>query len=187
MSQSRPTWRADPLQWGNGPRTLEVFLEPTCPFSVRAFGKIDPLLQLTGADRITVKLRMQSQPWHMFSGVVVRCVLAASTLEPGKEAARAVLQAVADHREEFEFDEHCGGPNLDATPRDIIRRVEAISGVQLADAFALPGLDREIKWHCRYARQNGIHSSPTFMVDGVVQPTMSSGDTVEQWNQVLTP
>jgi hypothetical protein len=32
--------------------------------------------------------------------------------------------AVAAHREEFEFDRHCSGPNLDATPNDIIRRIE---------------------------------------------------------------
>jgi hypothetical protein len=37
-------WRADPLVWGHGPRVLELFLEPTCPFSVKAFGKLDDLL-----------------------------------------------------------------------------------------------------------------------------------------------
>lgn len=25
-------WHADPLVWGNGPRLLEIFQEPTCPF-----------------------------------------------------------------------------------------------------------------------------------------------------------
>ena len=34
-------WRADPLVWGHGPRIFEVFLEPTCPFSVKVFGKLD--------------------------------------------------------------------------------------------------------------------------------------------------
>jgi len=42
-----------------------VFLEPTCPFSVKAFGKLDDLLDQVGEDRITVKLHLQSQPWHM--------------------------------------------------------------------------------------------------------------------------
>jgi hypothetical protein len=54
------TWRADPLVWGHGPRVFEVFLEPTCPFSVKAFGKLDDLLAQAGEDRITVKLRLQS-------------------------------------------------------------------------------------------------------------------------------
>lgn len=62
-------------------------------------------------------------------------------------ALLAVMAAVAAHREEFEFDRHCRGPNLDATPHDIIRRIERYSGVELADAFAIPDLDREVKWH----------------------------------------
>ena len=94
-------WRADPLVWGHGPRIFEVFLEPTCPFSVRAFGKLEDLLDKAGEDRITVKVRLQSQPWHMYSGVIVRCILAASTFEGGKTAAKSVMAAVAAHREEL--------------------------------------------------------------------------------------
>jgi predicted DsbA family dithiol-disulfide isomerase len=174
-------WRADPLVWGHGARVFEVFLEPTCPFSVKAFGKLDDLLDQAGEDRITIKLRLQSQPWHMYSGVIVRCIVAASTLDSGKAAAKAVMTTVATHREEFEFERHCSGPNLDATPNDIIARIERYSGVKLADAFAIPDLDREVKWHAKYARQNGIHVSPTFMIDGLVKAEMGSGDAVTDW------
>ena len=179
------TRRADPLHWGRGPRSFEVFLEPTCPFSVRAFDKLDELLAAAGADRVTIKIRLQSQPWHMFSGVIVRAVLAASTLPGGKESAKAALAAVAEHREEFEFEKHCRGPNMEATPNQIIRRIEAYSGLELADAFAEPALQVEVKWHTRYARQNGIHVSPTFMVDGLVQADLGSGDPVERWVERL--
>jgi hypothetical protein len=175
------SWRADPLSWGSGPRLFEMFLEPTCPFSVRALGKVDETLALAGADRITIKIRLHSQPWHMYSGVIVRCVLAASTLPGGKEAAKAVLAAVGAHREEFEFSRHAGGPNMDATPNDIITRIEGYSGLKLEEPFAIPDLHREIIRHCKYSRQNGIHVSPTFMIDGLVQPDMGSGDAVSAW------
>jgi hypothetical protein len=174
-------WRADPLTWGRGPRLFEMFLEPTCPFSVRAFGKLDDLLVQAGEDRLTVKIRLQSQPWHMYSGVIVRCVLAASTLRGGKDTAKTILTAIATHREEFEFTKHCSGPNMASTPNDIIARIERFSGIGLAEAFAIPDLDREIKWHCKYGRQNGIHVSPTFMIDGLVQPDISSGEAVSDW------
>ena len=72
------------------------------------------------------KVRLKSQPWHIYSGVIARCILAASTLEGGKTAAKSVM-AVAAHREEFEFDHHCSGPNLDVTSNDIIRRIERYS------------------------------------------------------------
>jgi hypothetical protein len=178
-------WRADPLSWGHGPRIFEMFLEPTCPYSVRAFSKLEDLLTEASEDRITVKLRLQSQPWHMYSGVITRCILAASTLEGGKEAARAVMAAIAAHREEFEFDHHCSGPNLDRTPNQIIAAVETYSNLKLAGAFAIPDLDKEVKWHCKYARQNGIHVSPTFMIDGLIDPKFSSGDAVSTWVATL--
>lgn len=180
-------WRADPLVWGTGPRILEIFQEPTCPYSVRAFNKLDELLALAGETRITIKIRLQSQPWHLYSGVIVRCILAASTLEGGKETAKKVMAAVGAHREEFEFTHHAGGPNMDVTPNGIIERLEAYSGVPLKQAFAIPDLDREMKWHCKYGRQNGIHVSPTFMIDGLVQPDMGSGDAVSAWVSRLLP
>ncbi|MBY0395880.1 MAG: thioredoxin [Thermoleophilia bacterium] len=176
---------ADPLTWGHGPRAFEAFLEPTCPFSVRAFGKLDGLLTSAGAERVTVRIWLHSQPWHMYSGVVVRSVLAASTLAGGKESAKAVLAAVGAHREEFEFEKHCAGPNMDATPNQIIARIEAYSGLPLAEAFAEPALQAEVKRHARYSRQNGIHVSPTFMIDGLVQPDLGSGDPVERWVERL--
>jgi len=173
--------QTQPLEWGYGPRTFEVFLEPTCPFSVKAFNKLSAFLELAGEENVTVKIRLQSQPWHMYSGVIVRCILAASTLPDGKTAAHKVMQAVADHREEFEFTDHCSGPNMQATPEEIIARIERYSGVEVTQAFARPELQTEIKWHCKYARQNGIHVSPTFMVNGLVQADLGSGDDVEVW------
>ncbi|AYD03863.1 thioredoxin [Neorhizobium sp. NCHU2750] len=178
---SSPEHRADPLTWGHGPHLFEMFLEPTCPFSVRAFNKMDALLEQAGEDKITVKLRMQPQPWHMFTGVVTRCVLAASMLDGGKENAKRVLAEVGARREEFEFEKHCKGANMDATPRQIIQRIEAYTGLALQEAFEFPELEAEIKRHAKYARQNGIHVSPTFMVDGLVQADLGSGDPVDVW------
>jgi hypothetical protein len=185
MDMTATSWQADPLVWGAGSRVFEAFLEPTCPYSVRTFNKLDALLEQAGADKITVKIRLQSQPWHLYSGVIVRSILAASTMEGGKETAKKVMAGVAAHREEFEFERHAGGPNMDVTPNQIIGRLERYSGVELKEAFAIPDLDREIKWHCKYARQNGIHVSPTFMIDGLVRPDMSSGDDVETWVKLL--
>jgi hypothetical protein len=73
-----------------------------------------------------------------------------------------------------------GGVRFPSATR-LIRRIERHSGVKVAEAFAIPDLDREVKWHCKYARQNGIHVSPTFMIDGLIQADMSSGDSVADW------
>ncbi|MEN9485648.1 MAG: hypothetical protein RJB37_3528, partial [Pseudomonadota bacterium] len=39
----------------------------------------------------------------------------------------------------------------------------------------------DVKWQAKYARQNGAHVTPTFMVDGLVVADMGSGETVEAW------
>ena len=181
MVEMKSGWRAEPLTWGQGPKVFDVFLEPTCPFSNRAFGKLDETLQSAGANNVTMRLWLHSQPWHLFSGVLTRCALAASTLPEGKGAAKKVLAGVAAPRAEFEPADHCSGPLLDLSPADIIARVEEYSGLKLAEAYALPKLDQEVKRHTKFARQNGIHVSPTFMIDGLVQNDMSSGDAVSAW------
>lgn len=174
-------WHADPLVWGNGPRLFEVFLEPTCPFSVKTFHKLDDFLAQAGESKVRVQLWLQSQPWHLLSPIVTRAIVAASTLDGGKETAKKVMAAVADHREEFVFENHCTGPNRSVTPNDILKRLEDYSDVALTHAFEIPDLDSALKRHAKYARQNGIHSSPTFMVDGLVDPSMGSGDDVSEW------
>ncbi len=176
-----PSWKADPLEWGHGPHDFEIFLEPTCPFSGRAFGKLDAFLALVGPENVTVKIRLQSQPWHMFSGIITRAILAASTTSGGKEAAKALMTAIFADREAYEFTDHATGPNMLETPEGLLARIARASGVDFRQAFDLPGLDQEVKWHCKYARQNGIHVSPTFMIDGIAFPDIGSGESVEDW------
>jgi len=185
LNAQAPQYRADPLVWGRGTRTLEIFVEPTCPFSARAFGKLDDLLHRAGEERLTLKIRLHSQPWHPFSSVVARAILAASTTQGGKSAARTVMAAVFAHREEFDLVDHASGPNLDRSLRDMLNLIERYSGIEVAERFQSLPLDREMKWHAKYARQNGIHTTPTFMVDGLVVPDMSSGDDVETWLRKL--
>src|SRR5699024_5284244 len=74
-------WHADPLVWGEGQRRLEVFLEPTCPFSVKTFYKLDDFLAQAGASKVSVQIWLHSQPWHLFSAIITRAIVAASTLD----------------------------------------------------------------------------------------------------------
>ncbi len=174
-----------PLELGHGPVELEIFLEPTCPYSKRAFEKLAALMEKVGEDRLTVKIRFVSQPWHLFSGIVTRAILAASATPGGREAAFSAMRAVYDRREEFEFEDHSSGPNMDRTPAELIAHLESLAGLKLAEAFRLPTVGAALRWHTRYARQNGIHFSPTFSVNRIVNANMSSGQAVEEWAKEL--
>jgi hypothetical protein len=172
---------------GHGPTELEAFVEPTCPHSKRAFEKFRPLLAAVGEDRLTIEIRFVSQPWHLFSGIVTRAILAASATEDGVATALRAMEGIYANREDFEFENHSSGPNMNRTPADIIRDVGRLAGVDLSDAFRLDSVDRAMRWHARYYRQNGIHVSPTFMINGLVEPAMSSGQTVKEWSELLRP
>jgi hypothetical protein len=187
MQEMQSTAAVAPIELGRGPTELEIFLEPTCPFSKRAFDKLPQLLSAVGQDRLTVKIRFVSQPWHLFSGIVTRSILAASATPGGTEAALKAMAAVFEHREDFEFENHSSGPNMHRTPSDIIADISRLTGIELAHAFRLKSVDTALRWHTKYTRQNGIHVSPTFMIDGLVEPAMSSGQSVEEWAKLLSP
>ena len=140
MTASSNTNTPEPIDLGHGDMELEVFLEPTCPFSKLAFGKLKPLLDAVGEDALTVKIRFVSQPWHLFSGIVTRTILAATATPGGKEAGLAAMRGVYDHREEFEFEDHSSGPNMDRTPAEIIAQISDLAGVDLSEAFKLRAL-----------------------------------------------
>ncbi|MGA0543031.1 DsbA family protein [Neotabrizicola sp. VNH66] len=180
-----PMKEPEALVWGHGPALFEIFLEPTCPFSGRAFGKLPALMQAAGEDRLTLRLWLHAQPWHMYSGVITRAILAAAAGPGGKEDARRLMAAVFARQPEFEFEDHARGPNMDRTPRQILQALEEISGLSLSAAFDARGLQKAIKGHTRYARQNGIHVSPTFMVNGLVQADLGSGDDIGRWLSAL--
>jgi hypothetical protein len=112
---SSPSETLPPLSLGHGPTSLEIFFEPTCPFCKRAFGKLDALLGAVGEDRLTITIRFVSQPWHLFSGVVTRTILAASATEGGKDAALIAMAGIFARREDFEFEDHSSGPNMHRT------------------------------------------------------------------------
>ena len=70
------TWTAAALEWGHGPRVFEMFLEPTCPYSNKAQGKIKDLLAAAGEDKITVKVPMAALPE---SGTTVAVIIRVKT------------------------------------------------------------------------------------------------------------
>ena len=91
------------------------------------------------------------------------------------------MGAIFANKEEFELHEHRTGPLLFETPMQLIEKIEKITDLSLADDFQSLEIDAEIKRHTKYSRQNGIHSSPTFMIDGLVNSNISSGDPIEKW------
>ena len=118
--------------------------------------------------------------------MVTRAILAAAAAG-GAETALAVMAGIYKDREAFEFDGHCRGANMDRTPADILRAISALAGHDLTEAFCWKSVDRALRWNVRYGRQMGMHSSPSFAIERMFEPQMSSGQSVEEWLALLRP
>ena len=150
-------WRG--LSRGQGATVTDWFLEPTCPHSVRAFGKLGALLEAAGEDRLTVRITLHAQPWHLFSGVVSRAVLAATLLPDAGDAAWRVLAAVGAARDEFIATDHSHGPNMDLPLTAMLDRIDP--ALAEADIFAAIGTSGNVYPAAAYgqhARRMGAHT-----------------------------
>ena len=142
------------------------------------------MVAAAGETELTVKIRFLSQPWHLFSAVVTRCVLAAAAAG-GQEAGLNALGKVFENREDFVCTDHCSGPNLNRSPADVVNHVANLSGMDFSAAFEQDEVTDAVKWHAKYTRQNGVHVSPTFAVNGLLNHSMSSGQSIEEWMELL--
>ena len=75
----------------------------------------------------------------------------------------------------------------DRFPADILRAISALAGRDLTEAFCFKSVDRALRWNVRYGRQMGMHSSPSFVIDRMFEPQMSSGQSVEEWLALPRP
>jgi len=90
------------------------------------------------------------------------------------------MQALADQREAYAFTHHVTGPNREATPDQLLPRLKALNGINGCEAFDRSDLQKASKWHCQFARQNGMPVLPTFRVNGLIQPAIGSGDEIRR-------
>ncbi|KAG0698701.1 hypothetical protein DFH29DRAFT_940337 [Suillus ampliporus] len=168
----------------DAPHTLDIFLDYVCPFSAKLSFAIDnilkPLVDVGGLyyGKVKVIMRLQVQPWH-----------ATSTYT--HEAGLALFK----QQTEF-FD----GPSSTMTPLQIREKLagiaaQVITKEQLAmfkELLKLKptpnggiGVTDDLKYTIKFARQNGVHVSPTALWDGLIANQISSSWGEKEWTEFL--
>eukprot|EP00441_Pelagodinium_beii_P019055 CAMPEP_0197661712 /NCGR_PEP_ID=MMETSP1338-20131121/51619_1 /TAXON_ID=43686 ORGANISM="Pelagodinium beii, Strain RCC1491" /NCGR_SAMPLE_ID=MMETSP1338 /ASSEMBLY_ACC=CAM_ASM_000754 /LENGTH=453 /DNA_ID=CAMNT_0043239319 /DNA_START=42 /DNA_END=1399 /DNA_ORIENTATION=- len=179
---------------GSGPAELGIYLNYTCPFSVKAyktlFGAVQPKLE--GRCRFT--FYHQVQAWHPQGTSQHEAALAVAKLA-GEEAFWKFSDALMAAAEDF-YDVNV----LDKTRRELWEElvklaegavpginVNALRAVLSLQTEANPGernmgcgVTKELKWAIKHSRLLGIHVSPTTTLNGIVCDTSSSW-TVDDW------
>ncbi|RMZ91449.1 hypothetical protein DV736_g1314, partial [Chaetothyriales sp. CBS 134916] len=185
------------------PHTLELYLDYVCPFSAKLFNTfynhVYPTLRAKySSPGIRVIFRQQIQPWHPSSTLV-------------HEAGAAVLRTAPDRFWEFSrvlfekqkeyFDVSVVNEARNQTYARLAKLAASVEGIEEAKILKLlkvsdkPGSDGalntgnettdDVKLMVKMNRLTGVHVTPTVVWNGVVEGSISSSWTKEQWEQWL--
>ncbi|KAJ7626193.1 hypothetical protein FB45DRAFT_923150 [Roridomyces roridus] len=184
----------------DSPHTLDIFLDYVCPFSAKIARAMDsvlvPLLGPGGKYHGKVKaiFRPQVQPWHASSTYVHEAGIAVARASP--ESFWAFSLELFRRQEEY-FDSAVEKK----TPSQIRSSLASLAAgilppkaaLVVADLIALAGpgnggtaVSNDLKYTIKFARQNGIHVSPTVLWDGLIANEISSSWAEKEWTEFLT-
>ncbi|KAI6250987.1 hypothetical protein HI914_00145 [Erysiphe necator] len=183
--------------------TLEIYLDYVCPFSARMFNTIYkqliPKLETDArfAGHLQFIFRQQIQPWHPSSTLVHEAAVAVLRIDGNK--FWKFSEALFNESKSF-YDV----PVISETRNQTYARLAAIAekvDVSKSEVLNLltvsdkpaedgslnigNGVTNDLKVLIKMARLVGIHVSPTVLFDGVVESSISSSWTVDQWVEWL--
>jgi protein-disulfide isomerase len=180
------------------PFLLEVFLDFTCPFSARLYKRLTqevlPWLDKHHPDKVQFIFRHQIQPWHPQSTLVHEASLAAERVASSKFFHVATF--LFEHQLDY-FDEQLVGVSFDQVHRKLSEQLAKVIEVPTKEIYqyleikkgeplnAGNRVSNDLKWHIKYARQLGVHVSPTVYWNGILDNSVSSSWTLEQWQDYL--
>ncbi|PAV21030.1 hypothetical protein PNOK_0365700 [Pyrrhoderma noxium] len=153
----------------DSPHTLDIFLDYVCPFSAKIAFTIDkvvkPLLSNGGKydGKVKIIIRPQVQPWHV-----------ASTLT--HESALAVIRVSPESFWPYSI--------------ELFKNQSHFFDLQIANLTVTQIREKLIDlalsiYTIKFARQNGIHVSPTVLWDGLVVNEISSSWGAQEWSDFL--
>lgn len=182
----------------SAPIRLEAFVDFACPFSAKAFLMITkqvlPLYQQKAKGKIQFLHYQYPQPWHAPGAYAAEVALAVKAVDPSKYLATA--QLFFEKQEELVFD--C--VTYDKTRSQIYELLAnaaaaatGIDGAAVLEKVKYLGtapnagnaMGQMLKWYVKFGRKNGIHVTPTVLVNGIEEGQISSGWTLEQWSEYL--
>ncbi|KAI9834799.1 MAG: hypothetical protein M1819_002885 [Sarea resinae] len=182
--------------------TLELYLDYVCPFSAKLFNRVHasvlPLLRTTYKNKVAIIFRQQIQPWHPSSTLVHEAGAAVLRLAPDRFWDFSA--ALFARQSEF-FDVSVVRESRNQTYARLAKIAAESAGVEeeaflkLLTISEQPGKDGalnsgnavtpDIMFLVKANRLTGVHVTPTVLFNGVVENSISSGWTAEQWEEWL--
>ncbi|KWU46773.1 hypothetical protein RHOSPDRAFT_31591 [Rhodotorula sp. JG-1b] len=184
---------------------LELYLDIICPFSRKQLqGVREYVLPFAEAnpEALTVIIRQVPQAWHSSSTLVHEASLGVSRalIDSGKvqtwaEAGpqwRDFFYKLIDEQEAF-HDEPCAVETPNQTRERLADYAEAVGvdrkafleAVKVGKGNAGTSVTSDLKLQIKFHRMRGIHVTPTVTLDGLVEPSISSSFSGDDWRKFL--
>jgi len=181
--------------------TLELYLDYVCPFSAKMFktvyNSVFPLIQSDYPSSVQIIFRQQIQPWHPSSTLVHEAGVAVLRLAPSKfwDFSKVLFERSQEYYDvnvvnEARNDTYKRLAKLAATVG--IDEQKFYSLLVIRDKPAEDGslnsgnaVTNDLKVLVKMNRMQGVHVTPTVVFDGVVENSISSSFTGEQWKEWL--
>lgn len=173
--------------------SIEIYLDYVCPYSVKIYKKlrttIIPKINELYPNKFTFIFRHQIQPWHPSSTLVHEAAIAVSLIAP--EKFWEFSDALFDHSEEY-YDEPLYNESRKETYVRLAKLAQDSVGVEpekFLELVSIPAesgnkgnfLAPDVKYFIKQARQNGIHVSPTVVINGVTDSSIESSTELDVW------
>ncbi|KAK7726020.1 hypothetical protein SLS57_003610 [Botryosphaeria dothidea] len=181
--------------------TLELYLDYVCPFSKKLFttlyDHVLPTIKTKYDSKLQIIFRQQIQPWHPSSTLVHEAGAAVLRLAPNKfyDFSKALFEKQGDF-----FDVSVVNETRNNTYKRLAKLAGGV-GLDEKEVYSLleisdkPGPDGalntgnkvtdDVKVFVKTNRLVGIHVTPTVVFNGVVENSISSSFTKEQWEEWL--
>ena len=180
----RPSRVPGTVPSGAKPRpVVQVFIDVTCPFSKKIFNSV------TGDDckdvmaDVDLTFILYPQPWHAQATPLALAALAVQELAPASFIP--YLTKLFEEREVSWTDEtSCDRTYTEHV--DLLATYAKDLGLDEAafrEAFA--GAVQSLKFCAKFGRQNGIHVTPTVIVNGIIDNAVSSSWGKSEWTDLF--
>ncbi|BEI96278.1 hypothetical protein CcaverHIS631_0112270 [Cutaneotrichosporon cavernicola] len=197
------------LRTGTGGQTLEVYLEPLCPFSYKMARSLEdnvlPHVKEGGKyhGKVELIIRVYAQPFHYFSAFPCEAILVFCNEHPDLfweyfMASFAIQDNWFNKMVKDKTPLQCQQAYVDVALDVLEKHGRLPAGPRSKAAGAM--MDKlqvqdkmnggstmftEIKYLTREGRQNGIHFTPTVLLNGLEDGSVSSSFGKDDWDKYL--
>jgi len=181
--------------------TVELYLDYVCPFSAKLFNtlytSVFPTVEKKYPGKVRFIFRQQIQPWHPSSTLVHEAGAAVLRLSPSKfyEFSAALFA----HQKEY-FDVNVVHEARNETYKRLAKLAGSV-GLKEEEVYGLleigdkPGEDGalntgnkvtdDVKLMVKANRLTGVHVTPSVLFNGVMENSISSSWSADQWEEWL--